>query len=69
VRQNLTEQNREYRWHDLAIEIASAVWHKMKTPNIRQCVKIAKMTKKKEDVDWLIETMKKYQDSGEDWNE
>jgi holliday junction DNA helicase RuvB len=54
---------------DLAIVIASAVWHKMGTPNIRQCIKIAKMTKKKEDVDWLIDTMKKYQDSGEDWNE
>jgi hypothetical protein len=27
------------------------------------------MTKKKEDVEWLIETMKKYQDSGQDWNE
>jgi Holliday junction DNA helicase RuvB len=54
---------------DLAIVIASAVWHKMETPNIRQCIKIAKMTKKKEDVEWLIETMKKYQDSGKDWNE
>jgi holliday junction DNA helicase RuvB len=54
---------------DLAIVIASAVWHKMGTPNIRQCIKIAKMTKKKEDVEWLIETMKKYQDSGQDWNE
>ncbi len=53
---------------DLAIVIASAVW-KTGTPNIRQCIKIAKMTKKKEDVDWLIETMKKYQDSGENWNE
>jgi Holliday junction DNA helicase RuvB len=53
---------------DLAIVIASAVWHKMGTPNIRQCLKIAKMTKKKEDVEWLIETMKKYKDSGEDWN-
>jgi hypothetical protein len=40
----------------------------MGTPNIRQCLKIAKMTKKKEDVEWLIETMKKYKDSGEDWN-
>ncbi len=54
---------------DLAIEIASAVWHKMGIPNIRQCIKIAKMTKKKEDVEWLIDTMKKYQDRGEDWNE
>ena len=54
---------------DLAIVIASAVWHKMGTPNIRQCLKIAKMTKKKEDVEWLIDTMGKYQDSGEDWNE
>jgi replication-associated recombination protein RarA len=54
---------------DLAIVIASAVWHKMSTPNIRQCLKIAKMTKKKEDVEWLINTMEKYQDSGEDWNE
>jgi hypothetical protein len=53
---------------DLAIVIASAVWHKMGTPNIRQCIKIAKMTKKKEEVDWLIQTMKKYQDSAEDWN-
>jgi len=54
---------------DLAIVIASAVWQKMGTPNIRQCIKIAKMTKKKEDVEWLIETMKKYQDSGQNWNE
>ena len=53
---------------DLAIVIASEVWHKMTTPNIRQCLKIAKMTKKKEDVEWLIETMKKYKESGEDWN-
>ena len=34
-----------------------------------QCIKIAKMTKKKEDVEWLIQTMNKYQDSGKDWNE
>ena len=54
---------------NLAIVIASAVWHRMGTPNIRQCLKIAKMAKKKEDVEWLIETMKKYKDSGEDWNE
>lgn len=54
---------------DLAIVIASAVWHKMGSPTIRQCVKVAKMTKKKEDVKWLIETMKKYQDSGQNWNE
>jgi Holliday junction DNA helicase RuvB len=54
---------------DMAIVVASAVWHKMGTPNIRQCIKIAKMTKKKEDVEWLIETMKKYQDSGQNWNE
>ena len=54
---------------DLAIVVASAVWHKMGTPNIRQCIKIAKMTKKKEDVEWLVETMKKYQDSGQNWNE
>jgi holliday junction DNA helicase RuvB len=49
---------------DLAIVIASAVWHKSGTPNIRQCVKIAKMTKNKEDVEWLIQTMKKYEDNG-----
>ncbi|MFY9797450.1 MAG: hypothetical protein WB988_23990 [Candidatus Nitrosopolaris sp.] len=48
--------------------IASAIW-KTGTPNIRQCIKIAKMTKKKEDVDWLIQTIEKYQDTGEDWNE
>jgi len=28
-----------------------------------------KITKKKEDVEWLIQTIKKYQDSGEDWKE
>jgi holliday junction DNA helicase RuvB len=54
---------------DLAIVVASAVWHKMGTPNIRQCIKIAKLTKKKEDVEWLVETMKKYKDSGENWNQ
>jgi MoxR-like ATPase len=54
---------------DLAIVIASEVWHKMATPNIRQCLKIAKMTKKKDDVQWLIDTLKKYQDSSENWNE
>ena len=54
---------------DLAIVIASEVWHKMATPNIRQCLKIAKMTKKKDDVQWLIDTLKKYQDRSENWNE
>ena len=55
---------------DLAIVIASSVWHKMGTPNIRQCLKIAKMTKKKGGCRVAYRNYEEGpKDSGEDWNE
>lgn len=45
---------------DIASEVAEIVWTKLKSRDIRDCVKIANLAKTKEDVKWVAETMKNY---------
>jgi replication-associated recombination protein RarA len=45
---------------DIATEVADIVWIKLKSKDIRDCVKIANLAKTKEDVKWVVETMKNY---------
>ena len=46
---------------DIASAIADAVWNKMKSTNIRDCVRIGRMTAKSvKDVNWIVETFLKY---------
>ncbi|TLX89815.1 MAG: hypothetical protein E6K94_09120 [Thaumarchaeota archaeon] len=45
---------------DIANEVADSVWHKMRSKDIRDCIKIAHLTKTKDDVGWIVETLIKY---------
>jgi Holliday junction DNA helicase RuvB len=45
---------------DIAAEVASQVWHKMKSKDIRDCIKIAHLARSKTDVNWIVETIQKY---------
>ena len=45
---------------DIAAEVASQVWHKMKSKDIRDCIKIAHLARSKPDVSWIVETIQKY---------
>ena len=45
---------------DIAAEVALQVWHKMKSKDIRDCIKIAHLAKSKPDVNWIVETIQKY---------
>jgi Holliday junction DNA helicase RuvB len=44
----------------LAVKIANAVWWKMKSKDIRDCLKIGRLAKNDEDVNWIIDTLKRY---------
>lgn len=45
---------------DIAAEVASQVWHKMKSKDIRDCIKIAHLARSKPGVSWIVETIQKY---------
>jgi MoxR-like ATPase len=45
---------------EIAASIADAVWNKLKSKDIRDCVKIAHLVKNNEEIDWLVETLKNY---------
>jgi Holliday junction DNA helicase RuvB len=45
---------------EIASPVADAVWSKMKSKDIRDCIKIAHLAKSKDDVNWIVETLKKY---------
>ena len=44
----------------LASRIANAVWSKMKSKDIRDCLKIGRLAKSEQDVDWIVDTFKNY---------
>ncbi|MGC1932592.1 MAG: hypothetical protein WA667_26765 [Candidatus Nitrosopolaris sp.] len=44
----------------LASKIANAVWQKMKSKDIRDCLKIGRLAKSDEDVNWIVDTFKNY---------
>jgi replication-associated recombination protein RarA len=46
---------------EIAIATAETVWSKMKSKDIRDCIKIGHLAKTKDDVNWIAETLKNYQ--------
>ena len=52
---------RRYRLDvNLSEKIADAVWKRMKSKDIRDAIKMAKLTKSSTEVDWLVEAQMKY---------
>jgi hypothetical protein len=45
---------------EIATASADAVWLKMRSKDIRDCIKIGRLAKMKEDVDWITGTLKSY---------
>jgi holliday junction DNA helicase RuvB len=45
---------------NISKQIAYLVWNKLKSKDIRDCIKIGRLSKNVEDVDLIIETMKQY---------
>lgn len=45
---------------DIANEVATQVWHNMRSKDIRDCIKIAHLAKTKDDVNWIVETLLRY---------
>jgi Holliday junction resolvasome RuvABC ATP-dependent DNA helicase subunit len=45
---------------DVAAAIAEAVWTKLKSKDIRDCIKIGRLAKTKEDVEWTAQTLRTY---------
>jgi DNA polymerase III delta prime subunit len=43
---------------DVAAVIAEAVWTKLKSKDIRDCIKIGRLAKTKEDVEWIVQTLR-----------
>jgi Holliday junction DNA helicase RuvB len=44
----------------VASAIADAVWTRLKSKDIRDCIKIGRLAKTKEDVEWIAQTLKTY---------
>jgi Holliday junction DNA helicase RuvB len=45
---------------EIASMVANTVWYKMKSKDIRDCIKVGNLAKNKEDVEWIIDTLKNY---------
>jgi Holliday junction DNA helicase RuvB len=45
---------------ELAVKIPNDVWWKMKSKDIRDCLKIGRLAKSDDDVNWIIDTLKRY---------
>jgi len=45
----------------IAIATAETVWSKMKSKDIRDCIKIGHLAKTKDDINWIAETLRNYQ--------
>ena len=45
---------------DIAAAIAEAVWTKLKSKDIRDCIKIGRLAKTKEDIEWISHTLRTY---------
>jgi holliday junction DNA helicase RuvB len=46
---------------EIAIATAETVWSKMKSKDIRDCIKIGHLAKTKDDISWIAETLRNYQ--------
>jgi Holliday junction DNA helicase RuvB len=45
---------------EIAAAVADAVWSKMKSKDIRDCIKIGHLAKTKDDINWIITTLQNY---------
>lgn len=45
---------------DISTAIAEIVWTKLKSKDIRDCIKIGRLAKTKEDVEWIAQTLRAY---------
>ena len=45
---------------EVSAAIAEAVWTKLKSKDIRDCIKIGRLAKTKEDVEWITQTLRTY---------
>ena len=45
---------------DVATAIAEAVWTKLKSKDIRDCIKIGRLARTREDVNWIAQTLRAY---------
>jgi holliday junction DNA helicase RuvB len=54
----LTEQHKVDE--EIAKATAHMVWNKMRSRNIRDCVRIGRMAKSVQDVDFIIDTLRRY---------
>lgn len=45
---------------DVAAAIAEAVWTKLRSKDIRDCMKMGRLAKTREDVEWIVRTLKTY---------
>jgi Holliday junction DNA helicase RuvB len=45
---------------DVAAAIAETVWTRLKSKDIRDCIKIGRLAKTKEDVEWIAQTLRAY---------
>jgi Holliday junction DNA helicase RuvB len=45
---------------ELSEKIAYSVWNQMRSKDVRDAIKIAKLTKSADDIDWLVDVQKKY---------
>lgn len=45
---------------DIAAAVSDAVWNKLKSKDIRDCIKLGRLAKTKEDVEWIAQTMRTY---------
>src|SRR6266487_5270470 len=43
---------------EVASAVADGVWYKLKSKDIRDCIKIGHLAKTKEDVNWIVETLR-----------
>src|SRR5687767_15564696 len=46
--------------YDMANEISQVVWNKLKSKDIRDCIKISRLVKTIEDVEWIAKTLNQY---------
>jgi replication-associated recombination protein RarA len=45
---------------EVASAVADGVWYKLKSKDVRDCIKIGHLAKTKEDVNWIVETLRNY---------
>jgi len=45
---------------EIALAISEVVWTKLKSKDIRDCIKIGRLAKTKEDVEWIAHTLRAY---------